>query len=167
MPPTSIVPTATIFDLDGFLKLCDSVEEVTAGMASVGDAAAYALVWEWGNIRQTQPGPKTVVGINPDGTSVWLSSQAPLGYIRVNEPKYWNIIKNVLQKLDFNQPNGKALRRDLEFCARTIAQKMVEVTQETVPVDKGDLHDSLRAVNPGSKLLTMEGDEYETFSMEE
>jgi hypothetical protein len=31
-----------------FLELAEQDKLVEAGVASVGDAAAYALVWEWG-----------------------------------------------------------------------------------------------------------------------
>ena len=49
-----------LFDkLDEFLlEFEQHDQEIKAGVAVVGDAAAYALVWEWGNTRQSKPGPK-------------------------------------------------------------------------------------------------------------
>jgi hypothetical protein len=131
-------------------KLFADLEPVTTGMASEGPAAAYALVWEWGNIRQTKPGPKTVIGTNPDGSMVWLSIQAPFGYIRINEPTYWNIVTEVMHTVDFSKAN---LQQELERAADRIMQAVVEVTQMTVPVDSGELRASLKVVAPGDPLL--------------
>ena len=57
MPQPAIPIPTVLFELSKFLHELelDSVE-VQAGVASVGEAAAYALVWELGNAVQTKPG---------------------------------------------------------------------------------------------------------------
>ena len=167
MLPSILVPVANFQNIDQVLRHLAGVEEVEAGIASVGDAAAYALVWEWGNLRQTREGPRTIQGTNPDGSEVWLSSQAPFGYIRVNEARYWGIVQEVLANVNMDQTNSRAMSQELKRAAREIIKRMVAVTQETVPVDRGDLHDSLRPVNPGDALLSEEGDDYEILTLSE
>jgi len=127
---------------------------VESGVQSVGPPASYALTWEWGNIRQTKKGPKTTKGKNPNGKSVWLSIQAPRGWISINEPKMWNIIESEFGKVSFNPTgNGDDLRKELERAYRTISEKCLELLQQTVPIDSGELYDSLEVVPPGSDIL--------------
>lgn len=167
MLPTIILPVVKFDDIDKFLQHLAGVGEIEAGMASVGDAAAYALVWEWGNLRQTKEGPRTIKGINPDGSEVFLSSQAPFGYIRVNEGRYWGIINEELAKVNLDQSTTRAMQAELKRAAKEITKRMTEVTKETVPVGHGDLKDSLRPVNPGDALLQLVGDDFETLTLEE
>ena len=156
MPP-SLYPTVLFDKLDEFLLEFEQHDkEIKAGMASVGDAAAYALVWEWGNIRQSLPGPKTVLGTNPNGKTVWLSGQAPFGYIRVNTPQYWKAVHEAMRDVNFNQPNAKAMTRELEREASKASKMFVDITQLTVPVDSGDLRDSLKPVAPNDPILDEE-----------
>src|SRR5580765_2079633 len=103
--------------LDGYKEAADA-GPVRGGVISEGDAAAYALVWEWGNARQTKEGPKTVRGINPDGQPVWLSIQAPYGYIRIHEAESVNIIEMVLANADFETPEtGKQIIAEMKRAA--------------------------------------------------
>src|SRR3954471_15404856 len=97
------VSSSFMFDkLDELLlELEEHDKEISAGVATVGEPAAYAEVWEWGNVRQTKKGPKTVLGINPDGEKVWLTIQAPFGYIRINENEFWQAVKDELAKVKF------------------------------------------------------------------
>ena len=110
-------------NIDEFLVELVNVPEVTAGVASVGDAAAYALVWEWGNTRQKKPGPKTVKGTNPDGKMVWLSSQAPFGYIRIHEPEYWQVIEEEMSSVDLNKLRSK---QEITSNLRNVAKRAVK-----------------------------------------
>lgn len=132
--------------------------DVSVGVVAEGDAAAYAEVWEWGNARQTKPGPKTVLGTNPDGQMVWLSIQAPFGYIHINEPFFWRIIDEELQKVDLNQPNKAALQKEFETHARVIASAMADVIKDSAPVDTGQLRDSIKPVEPGDSILATADD---------
>ena len=117
---------------------------VSVGIYSEGAAAAYALVWEWGNARQTKKGPKTTRGINPDGEEVWLTITAPSGYIRVNILKYWDIIDQEMGKIDFSQP-GNTINKQLKRAADKISDRIVKVIQDTAPEDHGDLKESIVA----------------------
>ena len=165
--PSLLSPTLS---LEGFEALKDLVGDGRAiefGMASIGEASAHALVWEWGNIRQTKPGPKTVIGTNPDGKMVWLSIQAPFGYIRINENKYWDSIMDVLGNVNYAQPNARALERELKRAGKKIADQVVTLTKMTVPVDSGDLRDSLKPVYPDDPFLKQGGNRFETLVLKE
>lgn len=136
--------------LKGFEELHD--EPVSVGVAVVGPAAAYAEVWEWGNVRQTKKGPRTVLGTNPDGESVWLSSQAPNGYIRVNEDKYLGIVKIELEKVKFSSPDGAAMKRELQDAGKRIMEQVADVIREAAPVDTGQLRSSWVVVTDEAEL---------------
>lgn len=129
---------------------------VESGVQSVGEPANYALVWEFGNVRQTKKGPKTVKGTNPEGKRVWLSSQAPKGWISINEPKIWRVIDQELAKIKFDSINditADALKEELNKAYLNIATKALAFLQSTVPVDSGDLYDSLKIVEPDDEIL--------------
>ena len=140
------------------LKAATPNIEVKAYITSEGPASAYALVWEFGNLRQTKQGPKTVLGVNPNGETVWLSSQAPTGYIRTLAPEFRRIIREELAQyqiyLEFGRNIGFEKRRSvksqmlatrrLEKVAERITNKMLRLLRRHVPVDTGDLKDSLR-----------------------
>lgn len=132
-----------LFD-EFLLFLEEELAEIELGVmieiTSEGPPAAYALVWEWGNVRQTKPGPKTTLGINPNGERVWLTIQAPRGYIRVLTPQFHAIVKDELSSMKFT---GKD-KTKLTQCAKRISKRMLTLLKDTVPVDKGDLRDSLR-----------------------
>ena len=129
---------------------------INAGVEVRGDAAAYALVWEFGNVRQHTKGPKTTLGVNlMTGERVWLTIQAPFGYVRVNEQEYWQIIKKNLQKLNLGGRTKQEIRASLEAVAYQCAQEICLLIQDTVPVDTGYLRDSIFPVEPGDPdLLT-------------
>jgi hypothetical protein len=121
---------------------------VRGGVMSEGDAAAYALVWEWGNARQTQKGPKTVLGTNPDGEQVWLSIQAPFGYIRINEDQYLMILQDEMEKADFGDFEADTIRLELELISMRAGDRIAEVIRRSVPVDTGNLQESIVRVEP-------------------
>jgi len=132
--------------LDEFVEDLESLDEdelVRIGIGSDGPASEYALVWEWGNVRQTKQGPKTVRGTNPDGSEVWLTIQAPFGYIRVNTPKYWQIVYLDMEKINFAK-SGKEIDRQIRMASERITEGILAILRETVPVDDGQLRDSLR-----------------------
>lgn len=133
--------------LDGF-KEASAEGPIRGGVASEGDAAAYALVWEWGNARQTKKGPKTTLGMNPDGSQVWLSLQAPFGYIRINEDKYIEILQKELAEMKFGKLQGKEILDALRQASINASEKIAELIRETVPVDSGNLKESIVAMEP-------------------
>jgi hypothetical protein len=139
---------------DSFIELFDLDDKVVeAGVVSTGEAAAYAEVWEWGNARQTKQGPKTVRGTNPDGEVVWLSSQAPMGYIAVNSEAYLNIVKIELGKLSFSGNSAQDTEKELKAIALSAAQACAEIIAEHAPIDSGQLKGSFEAVPDGDPAL--------------
>lgn len=160
----NVAPDVTIDELDQFLlEFQQHDQEIFAGVMVVGDPAAYALVWEWGNVRQVKPGPKTVMGTNPDGDMVWLSSQAPFGWIRRNEDEYWDALEHELSKAKFVQPNARAMTLELEKAAKRASKLIRDIMKEAVPKDSGDLADALEVVDPEDPILERETDAFETF----
>lgn len=160
MPAPTVYPTALFDKLDTFmLEFMEHDKEITAGVASYGEAAAYADVWEWGNVRQTKPGPKTVLGTNPDGEEVWLSIQAPFGYIKIHENDYWEILKIQLGKVKFKGTTAKEITEELEDASLKAMKLIAQVVGDNAPIDKGDLSKSFKAVKPGDILLDDDYDE--------
>lgn len=144
-------------------SLQDAAKEgpVRGGVLSEGEAAAYALVWEWGNARQTQSGPKTVLGTNPDGDSVWLSIQAPTGYIRVNEDDYIRILEDQLSRMDLDIDTGDKIRKSMKEASATAGELIANVIRENAPKDSGDLRDSITVADPSDPDLAIEDNELE------
>jgi hypothetical protein len=137
--------------LDSQLRSLPDVIE--GGVKVVGAAAAYALVWEWGSARLSQPGPKTLWSTNPDGNPAILTKTAPLGYIRVNHDEYLRVLKQELALADWAdkvvaqwpEMIKKHMIKVSDICAAIIAQ--------TAPIDTGQLRESLVAVAPDDPIL--------------
>lgn len=144
-------------DWEQFLQDITNLQPVQGGVASVGEAAAYALVWEFGNARQTKTGPKTVLGTNPDGSTVWLSIQAPTGYIRIHEPEYLVVLEDELGAVDLN---GKArdMQRALVAAIDQSSARIARIIANAAPVDTGQLQESIQAVRANDPSLN-EADE--------
>ena len=150
----NVIPNIMFDHLDEFLLEFEQHDkEVSSGVMVVGDAAAYAEVWEWGNTRQTKQGPRTVLGPNPDGDIVWLSSQAPEGWIRVNEDQIWAGLERELEKAQFAQPDARAMTVELEARAEAAAERAREILVVHAPKDSGQLAESLQMVPAGSSIL--------------
>ncbi|SRR6266403_2434248 len=147
--------------LAGYERAADE-GPVRGGVVSDGDAAAYALVWEWGNARQTKEGPKTVKGMNPDGEEVWLSIQAPFGYIRIHEPDFIRIIEEKLGAIDFSKAiSAKEVRDEMKKASSSAAEMIAEIIRETAPIDSGDLRESIQAADPEDPDLAVEDEDIE------
>jgi bacteriophage HK97-gp10 putative tail-component len=149
-------------------KLLDSVKDaarqvpVRGGVISEGDAAAYALVWEWGNARQTKQGPKTVRSFNPDGEEVWLSIQAPQGYIRINEPEFVMILQKKLGEMDLsNWEEAQDILDAMKKASVEAANQIAEIIKETAPVASGALRDSIGPADPNDPDLAVDDEELE------
>lgn len=153
-------------------KILDSMSKtdfspISSGVAATGEAAAYALVWEYGNIRQTKQGPRTVLGVSAaTGAPAWLSTQAPTGYVRIHEPQYWQIIKDELGKMDI--ASAEDFRSALQQTAERISQRIVKIIQEAAPVGMGPgagvLRDSIHEVACNDPLL-QEGSQDRAFQI--
>lgn len=155
MPALPIpTPNFLIDKLDEFLlEFAEHDQEISAGVAATGDAAAYAEVWEYGNARQTKPGPKTVLGTNPDGDMVWLSIQAPFGYISVHEDEYWEAIQSELAKVKFESTSARGITQELEAASKKGMKLVAQLIGDHAPVDTGALAKSFHVVEPGDTLL--------------
>lgn len=157
-----------------FLEALKGIKAVGVGVAVVGDAADYALVWEWGNTRQKKAGPRTVKGTNPDKKMVWLSSQAPFGYIRINEPFMHRIIEQVIGEMDLDQPSANATMKVIEAGAKKISKAIAEAISNDAPLGSADFGDphpgllkrSIVAIEPNDSLLNQETDEFDTLDLE-
>ena len=155
-----IIPTVDFDQLDEFLLEFEEHDfTASAGIEVVGDPAAYALVWEWGNRRQKKQGPKTVLGPNPRGEIVWLSTQAPEGWIRRNEDQMMGAFEKELVKATFAQPDAKAMQKELEKRVLAGAEEAAKVLKEYVPVGSGNLRDAIKVVRPGDAILEQEQDD--------
>lgn len=159
MPQPSI-PSMSV-ELKGYDKFLSELEkgfEIKTGVASIGKAAAYVFVWEYGNARQEQEGPKTTKGVNPDGEVVWLSIQAPSGFIAVSESQYQQILKDELSKVTFKGNTAKEIKKELEDASYRAMQRIAKIIAKNAPVDSGDLRDTIKPVKSGSALLDQEDD---------
>ena len=157
--PTLPVPTMQFEGIEKFLKELDLQSgTIQAGVASVGEAAAYSLVWEFGNAHQAKQGPKTVRGHNiQTGEVVWLSIQAPFGYVRISENLYWEALRQEMAKITFQGNTPQEIKREMELCVTRTAQTISKIIAEHAPVDSGKLEGSFVVVKPGDRLLDEEG----------
>ena len=153
MTPT-IYANAVFDKLDEFLlEMSEHDKEIKCGVASYGPAAAHAEVWEWGNVRQEKQGPKTVRGMNPDGEEVWLSVQAPTGYIKINENHFWDALKDELSKVKFKGTTAKQITEELQAAGNKAAKRFIPYLEDSAPVDTGALSKSFKVVRDGDSLL--------------
>jgi len=164
-----LFPSLTIENRDRFLKEFERQDKlIKAGVEIVGDPQdVYGLVWEWGNRRQKKPGPKTVIGTNPNKKMVWMSSQAPFGWIRINEPFMLRIVEDVMATADFVSPDRAAIKRELERLAKKISKGCAEVLKMSAPVDTGALRKAIKPVDPGDAILDQEADELDALELGE
>jgi hypothetical protein len=147
--------------LDGYQKAADA-GPVRGGVVVEGDAAAYALVWEWGNARQTKEGPKTVKGMNPDGEEVWLSIQAPFGFIAINEPTYFQIIEQHLSAIDFSEvETAKDILDAMKKASSAAATEIAEVIRQHAPYDSGQLREEIQPADPDDPDLAVTDNDIE------
>jgi len=157
-----------LFDkLDEFmLEFEQHDKEIKSGVVVVGDAAAYALVWEYGNKRQHKQGPRTVIGTNPKGDMEWMSSQAPFGYIRVHERDYMDAVMFELGRAKFDQPDAAAMTRELEKRASNASKLIAEIIKDSAPHDSWDLAHAIKVVDASDPILDLESDNFETLLVE-
>lgn len=165
MEPPDMFPDVTFENIDDLLEEFAQDAASAGGVEVIGDAAAYALVWEWGNRRQKKKGPRTVQGVNPAGESVWLSSQAPFGYIRINEPHLNQITDDVLSEVTFEGQTQAAIKAELTASVNKISKAFAEVIADSAPVDSGLLRESIKPIPAGDTILNQETDDYETLDL--
>lgn len=150
----------TIEGLDALEKQFGALPPVVrAGVKLTGPAVAYGLVWEWGSVRLTQPGPKTTWGTNPNGETRILTIKAPHGWIRVNRQQYVTFANAELAKVQWaSLPVSKWRVAAAEALYRA-AKKCAVLMEETAPVDTGQLVSGIVAVNEPDPILDISGSE--------
>jgi hypothetical protein len=165
--PPDAFPDIEFEDVDNFLlEMQEHDKEIKAGVMIVGEPEdVYGPVWEWGNRRQKKSGPRTVIGTNPRGQMVWLSSQAPFGWIRINEPFMHRIVDDVLGELSFDQPDAASITREIERGAKKISKAIADVLKDSAPVDTGALRRSIVPVDPNDAILDQETDEFDALDL--
>jgi hypothetical protein len=115
-----------------------------------GPAAAYALVWEYGSLRLSKPGPKTQWGMNPDiGEFRILTKHAPQGYIRVNKHMYRQFVREEMAKIMWGRVALKNISSMVESVLTAAGARCADLIANTAPIDTGALRDAIRAV-PGT-----------------
>lgn len=164
IPVPSLVEDSTeaLKELLQGVKDAGNAGPVRGGVLSQGNAAAYALVWEWGNARQTKQGPKTVKSFNPDGEEVWLSIQAPQGYIRINEPEFLQILQTKLGEMDLDDwSSAEDLTLAMKKASAAAAAQIAEIIKETAPTASGSLRDSISPASPDDPDLAVDDEDIE------
>ena len=109
-----------------------------SGVKADGESAAYALVWELGKIN-AKPGPKTLISTNADGDEVLLTIQAPHGYIRINRQIYLGILNEEFKTIKWNELPMTKWAEEAGKVLDLAAARCLEVIQQYVPVDTGQL----------------------------
>jgi hypothetical protein len=125
---------------------------VEAGVKVSGEAASYALVWEWGRVG-IKPGPKTMYSTNPNGEERVLTITAPHGWIRVNRTRYEQLLKEKTQGLKLSTYPPEQWQGLLQQIVETAAEESMEIMRETAPEDTGLLKSSLEVVRGGDPIL--------------
>jgi hypothetical protein len=131
-----------------FTRMENLPSRVRAGIAVKGEAAKYALVWEWGTVRFAAPGPKTTWGSNPDdGQTKIFTKTAPSGYVRIHKQQFYDMAKLALREAPvqtlLNGSFAVALQENLDRAATEAAQIMAN----DAPIDKGLLRASIYAIS--------------------
>lgn len=152
VPKPNLTPATDFKELRSFMvEFQGTKDPVVGGIAIFGTAAAYGLVWEYGSSRMKTPGPKTMWGINPLGEEAILTKQAPLGYIAINEDKFWPIIQDEFSKVEFKSKTEGGIRLELEIAMDNASQRIARLVADAAPVDTGDLRSSIQYID-SSKL---------------
>lgn len=159
IPPAVVTLETRLDEIYAELAISAKIE---AGVGVTPPASDYALVWEFGNLRQHKKGPRTVRGTNlMTGAGAWMSSQAPTGYVRVNEPIFWNTINQGLSRVSFKAAGPGDIVKRLEAAANKMADSMAKTIKETAPIDTGALRDSVVSVYSGDPALSETPERFE------
>ena len=128
-------------------------DRVKAGVAVKGEAAKYALVWEWGTVRFSQPGPKTQWGSNPDdGSRRIFTRTAPSGYVRIHKFQFYAMVKQAVRSATVSREilDGSFVA-NLQLNLMRAATESAQIMAKDAPIDTGLLRASIVAVN-GAEL---------------
>jgi len=144
--------TLTLSELPALL---DAMGQVTGRYVSIGvtdpAVARYARVLEYGSIAGQkpwpQPGAETVLAQNPQtGTTVVVSAQAPLGFIRVSVPALLRDLNNhIASPTDWLDPE-KATNH-LVLATLAAAKAALDRLRQLIPQGSGKLRESLQVLD--------------------
>lgn len=144
-------------EVGGLSELLDALDPlfnvVTVGVASEGDPSDYALTWEFGQnlMIQSSPGPRTVWGTSGVGSFAIMSSQAPTGYIRINQEKFMAAVQKHMADVDWS--DLAAIQDNIEVAMNDAAEECRDIIAAAAPVDTGALSMSFEIVPVGDELL--------------
>jgi len=124
-------------------------DRVKAGVAVKGYAARYALVWEWGTLRFSTPGPKTMYGSNPDGVGTKIFTKtAPSGYIRIHKQQFYGMVQLAVKSISAQQAfSDGTYAVQLTDNANRAATEIAQIMAKDAPIDTGLLRSSIVAVD--------------------
>jgi len=113
-------------------------------LSVTGEVADYALIWEWGRVT-CQPGPKTMWSTNPDGQTVVMTKTAPNGFIRVNQAKYRQFVKEELKKIPWKKiKKFRQIPPEIEEALFRAASRCANLIAQSAPIDTGALREAIR-----------------------
>jgi hypothetical protein len=143
----NLAPLLIIKSINDALAGYINIKNISAGIGVYGSASAYALVWELGSRRLKKPGPKTVWSQNRLGQKAILTKQAPFGYVGIAVNQFWPIIKDELNRVQFDPVDAKRTALNLEIAMDNAAQRMSKIVADIAPVDSGDLRSQILQVD--------------------
>lgn len=136
-----------VTDLEKFLKAFPGASTLSSGVGVFGTAEAYALVWEFGTLRWSAPGPRTTWGTNRLGQQRVMSKQAPRGYVGINAKKAKKIFKEEISKVKINMNNMELSKLKLEVALDNAALRTARLVSDSAPVDSGDLRSQIQMID--------------------
>jgi len=141
--------------LEEFAERLNELAELKSESTAIGvtdaEAAAYALVLEYGSIAGQRPWPhpgeRTVAAVNPEtGSVVVVSARAPQGFIRVRASQFLNELRHELaEPVDWLDP--QALGQHLGRAGQAATTAALEQIRSALPRDSGRLARSLEIVD--------------------
>jgi hypothetical protein len=129
----------------------------SAGIKVEGPAAAYALVWEIGRM-DVNPGPKTMWSENADGEAAVMTIQAPNGYIRINRQEYVKILNEEFASVKWSELSPSQWLSAANDVVDMAAQRCLNMLQNYVPVDTGQLLFNMEVATHGDSALANAND---------
>ena len=146
--------TVRVEGINDALQSFDSLPVlIQAGVKVSGDSTDYALVWEWGSATLTKPGPKTLWGTNPAGSTEIMTKTAPTGFIRVNTQEYISILKQELASVDLHDKPLSEWTKVLEEMMEKAGTRCAKLISDTAPIDTGRLRSEIQLAGVGDSLL--------------
>jgi hypothetical protein len=146
----SLMPKIAFVKLDEFMSELEGIDKpIRGGVAVYGSAAAYALVWEFGALKNV--GPKTVMGAN----GRIFSKQAPEGYVGIHQDDLFDIVVAELKNATIVGRTPSETKLRLEIISDNISQKWARLISDSAPADTGDLRAQIQYVESGDSILDL------------